>query len=274
MGMSKRGKRALEVDGQSFVWWRRAHKVHVADSARDFYIRYAADSDASGTVTVVGSRFRNVEGCGGAERTFVCPAFIDFSRCTPAQVAELVRWATAEAPDPVEIEPDDTAASFSGSNSEDPQIRYQVFMRGKSHSKARRLCLSALSKDPGTRDANYFLALVAGKQGNREQAAKHHQLAWQLHRNQDALFRACDALIGLGHLREATGLLSQASKAPELVPDVLLRRARMEHRTGQPDRARQLLQEALALRPDDATLLRALQRITRTATGPRGDQPG
>ncbi|MCO4763801.1 MAG: hypothetical protein KC502_19970 [Myxococcales bacterium] len=105
MAISRKGKRAIVVDGEEFLWRYWKGGTHVVDLDGQLNLLCKADR-----VWVRAPRFRSVVGCGGRHRCFECPDFFWIST-NPRQVAEFIRWAVAAGPDPRELSTDHSPAS-------------------------------------------------------------------------------------------------------------------------------------------------------------------
>lgn len=122
MAISRKGKRAIVVDGAEYFWWVRSSKgsltLHLVDSTGQLCLQYTSKDYTSGGdawchVAVIGPKFRSVSGCGGPHRRFRCPEFADSAAIYPKDVAELIRWSISERDDPVEV--DETGSPICGS---------------------------------------------------------------------------------------------------------------------------------------------------------------
>jgi len=112
MAVSKRQRRRIVVEGKPYVWWiapdedaADALTLTVASERRGLFVRYAlAQAEHRRHVSVCGPRFRAVAGCGGSTRRFRCPAFGRVGEVRPADVAQLIRWATDAGEPPTEVD--------------------------------------------------------------------------------------------------------------------------------------------------------------------------
>lgn len=113
MTISRKGKRRLEVDGRTYYWWaewsttpdaERDVFLFVVDEDGDLALKYPTANERYGYVLVIGHRFRDVPGCGGAPRRFMCPPFGDSCTVYPGAAAELIRWAESSRMDSVEVD--------------------------------------------------------------------------------------------------------------------------------------------------------------------------
>jgi hypothetical protein len=99
MTVSAKGRRRIEVDGHSYLWWveRDAEEcdalmLSLVSDDRRLHVRYPlVQADELRHIIVVGPEFRGTDQ-GGPRRRFRCPAFGTFEMVTPKDVAALVRW--------------------------------------------------------------------------------------------------------------------------------------------------------------------------------------
>lgn len=97
MAVNWKGKRLIVVKGERFLWEGWGDGAHVIDLKGRLNVVCR-----SGRVWVKGPRFRAVKGCGGLHRCFKAPDFFFFA-ANPAQVADLIGWATHPGRDPEEL---------------------------------------------------------------------------------------------------------------------------------------------------------------------------
>lgn len=110
MSVSAKGRRRLEVDGHSYLWWVGFDEdavsltLTVASEDKQLLVRYALiQSDEERHVVVLGRRFRS-ETYSGPWRRFRCPAFGKHETVTPKDVAALVRWCTTSTDTLIEVD--------------------------------------------------------------------------------------------------------------------------------------------------------------------------
>lgn len=116
MAIARKGKRSIVVDGEEFLWWvardgespdrlGKTLALHVVDTAGELCVKYTLWQPYDQRhVVVIGRRFRNEPGCGGAHRRFRCPEFGDSNIVYPSAVAELIRWCIADRRTPPELD--------------------------------------------------------------------------------------------------------------------------------------------------------------------------
>ena len=98
MAISRKGKRAITVNGEEFLW--RYHRGGAQVTDLDGRLNVVG---LDGFALVKGPRFRSVAGCGGLHRLFRAPDFF-WIACYPSMVAEFIDWATSPGPDPEELD--------------------------------------------------------------------------------------------------------------------------------------------------------------------------
>jgi hypothetical protein len=114
MTISAKGRRRIEVDGQSFLWWvaecvdddfAGASALTIASTDKKLLVRYGlCQPDASRYIVVLGSVFRGMPNLGGRWRRFRCPQFGTFESVTPRDVADLIRWCCARGEPATEVD--------------------------------------------------------------------------------------------------------------------------------------------------------------------------
>ena len=107
MAITRKGKRPITVNGEEFLWKSNGQSVQVCDLKSELNV-----ITDDGLVLVKGRRFRSVSGCGGLHRLFRAPDFFWIGIYYPSRVAEFIRWATEQGPDPEEIDRCGLTGSF------------------------------------------------------------------------------------------------------------------------------------------------------------------
>jgi len=113
MTVSRKGKRPIVVDGQTYLWWvddkgRDGYwggmALKIVDEFGEFGVKHPIGLPPDRChLTVMGRRFR-VSGCGGSHRRFRCPVVIQNGVVTPRGVAELIKWSTEAGQDLTEVD--------------------------------------------------------------------------------------------------------------------------------------------------------------------------
>lgn len=110
MAISAKGRRRIEVDGASYLWWigqdddsLGAITLTVVSSDKRFFVKYPLVA-FDHRVVVLGPDFRDRTDCGRQWRRFRCPAFGSVEILAPGAVAALVRWCKTGSDELVEVD--------------------------------------------------------------------------------------------------------------------------------------------------------------------------
>jgi hypothetical protein len=113
MGISRKGRRRIEVDAHPYVWWVGedleacgAVTLNVCSEDKHLLVKYAlAQADEDRHLVVLGREFRakRPHGWGGYLR-FRCPPFGTGETVAPRDVAALVRWCRTGTDPLVEVD--------------------------------------------------------------------------------------------------------------------------------------------------------------------------
>jgi hypothetical protein len=114
MGVARRGRRRIEVDGVEYLWWVAvdddcytypgAVALNVVSTDKQFVVRYhLGQPRVMRHVTVLGSVFRTID-CSGPWCRFRAPEFGSSTRISPGDVADFVRWCLGGTDAIVEVD--------------------------------------------------------------------------------------------------------------------------------------------------------------------------
>jgi len=113
MTISAKGRRRIDVNGRSYLWWVAeceddfvgAGALRVVSTDKKFLVRYGVvQPEESRHIVVIGSEFRGLPNLGGRWRRFRCPQFGTFESVTPKDVADLIRWCISPGESVTEID--------------------------------------------------------------------------------------------------------------------------------------------------------------------------
>lgn len=111
MGVLKKGRAKLVVDGRLYLWWvcededSPGHLLHVRSDDRRFAITYALDQSRAELpppfITVLGREFPGLPDAGGCRIRVRCPRWSDDSAITPGFVRRLIDWCMGDEARPL-----------------------------------------------------------------------------------------------------------------------------------------------------------------------------
>ena len=97
MGVRKKGRHKLDVEGRAFLWYVKpdddsaAFILHVLSDDKRFIVQYKLlQQEARRYLTVIGKEFGRVPGTGNCWRRFRCPAWEKDGVITPSSVRKLI----------------------------------------------------------------------------------------------------------------------------------------------------------------------------------------
>jgi hypothetical protein len=100
MGVRKKGRHKLDVEGRLFLWYVKPDDdspgliLHVLSDDKRFLVQYELlQQEDRRHLTVIGKEFGRVSGTGNCWRRFRCPAWEKGGVITPASVRELIDWS-------------------------------------------------------------------------------------------------------------------------------------------------------------------------------------
>lgn len=112
MGVAKKGKRKLTVDGRRYLWYIAQDldaagmvALNVLSNDKRFIVRYyLAEPVATRHVVVIGAEFAGHTRTGPGWKRYRCPQFGTSSAVIPADVRSLIMWCHAETSDRHEVD--------------------------------------------------------------------------------------------------------------------------------------------------------------------------
>jgi hypothetical protein len=100
MGVRKKGRHKLDVEGRAFLWYVKqdcdsdAYILHVLSDDKRFVVLYKLQQqEPNRYLTVLGKEFGRVRGTGNCWRRFHCPAWENDGVITPSSVRRLIDWS-------------------------------------------------------------------------------------------------------------------------------------------------------------------------------------
>jgi len=99
MGVSRRGRRTIDIEGRRFVWWVHDDPdsadmlLHVTSLSRSFVVHYHLGLPGEPFLVVKGREFPGAPDAGGCWLRFRCPRWETDEGMTPAGVRRLIEWS-------------------------------------------------------------------------------------------------------------------------------------------------------------------------------------